>query len=608
MKGINIVVAVKQVPDADDLRIDPVTNNLVREGVPAIINPPDLHAIEEALRLKEKYGGTVSIVSMGPPKGDLTLRDAVAMGADNIYLITDAAMVGSDTWATSYTVSQGVHKIGNPDIILFGRRALDGETQQVGPQTAMWLGIPEIAYTDKILDINMETKVAKLQRTTEFDTETLEVKMPFVATITENSNTPREATLEGMIKSMTYQVTRLSKTDIDADPKKIGLAASPTKVIRVRPPPKMRNPEIIKNEDLNKTVEFLVSKIKESLKGMKTMENAYEKPEPVTKVDDSIWVYIDHFNGELNKTSLEILGAARRVADLMDTKLGAVIIGDKDEQLIDTSFKYGADEVYYCEAENAKKYDNDIYTAGLEMMINKYKPNSLFFPGTSNSRELASTTAIKVNTGLIADCIIFDVDEKGQLQATRPDFGGKETSTIICPNNKPIMVTTRAGVFSALPERDFKGKIIKEKLQKVDSRFKITDYKNIEKTNVLAAAQVVVGAGRGLVNKDNLKLVEDLADKIGGIVGVSKPLADANWYPHDRQVGQTGTTIRPNLYIALGISGAIQHLVGIQGSKRIIAINSDPEAQIFENCDYGVIGDVFQIVPELIKKIGDINA
>ena len=608
MKGINIVVSVKQVPDADDLRIDPVTNNLVREGVPAIINPPDLHAIEEALRLKEKYGGTVSIVSMGPPKGDITLRESVAMGADNVYLVTDAAMVGSDTWATSYTISRSIEKIGKPDIILFGRRALDGETQQVGPQTAMWLGIPEVAYTDKIIDIDMETKIARLQRTTEFDTETVEVKMPFVATITENSNSPREATLEGMIKSITFPVTRYSKTDINADPKMIGLAASPTKVIRVRPPPKMRNPEIIKNEDLNKTVDFLISKIKGSLTGMKAMEEAYQKPEPVTKVEDSIWVYIDHFDGELNKTSLEILGAARRVADLMSTKLGALIIGTGDENLIDEAFKYGADEAYYCETDNAKRYDNDIYTQALGMMINKYKPNSLFFPGTYNSRELAATTAIKVNTGLIADCIIFDVDEKGQLQATRPDFGGKETSTIICPNNKPVMVTTRAGVFSALPERDFKGKVIKDKLEKPVSRFKITDYKNIEKTNALAAAQVVVGVGRGIVNKDNIKLAEDLAKKIGGIVGVSKPLADSDWYPKDRQVGQTGTTIKPNLYIAMGISGAIQHLVGIQGSKRIIAINSDPEAQIFENCDYGVVGDIFQIVPELIKKIGDLNA
>ncbi len=608
MKGINIVVAVKQVPDADDLRIDPVTNNLVREGVPAIINPPDLHAIEEALRLKEKYGGSLSIVSMGPPKGDITLRESVAMGADNVYLVTDGAMVGSDTWATSYTLSQSIKKIGNPDIILFGRRALDGETQQVGPQTAMWLGIPEVAYSDKILDIDMKKKTAKLQRTTEFDTEVVEVAMPFVATITENSNTPREATLEGMIKSMTYQVTRYSKTDIDADPAKIGLAASPTKVIKVRPPPKMRNPEIIQNDDLNKTVEFLISKIKDSIKGMKSMESGYEKPAPVTKVDDSIWVYIDHFDGELNKTSLEILGAARRVADLMDTNLGAVIIGENDEHLIDMAFKYGADEAYYCEAKNAKKYDNDIYTKALEMMINKYKPNSVFYPGTSNSRELASTTAIHVNTGLIADCIIFDVDEKGQLQATRPDFGGKETSTIICPNNKPVMVTTRSGVFSALPERNFKGKIYKESIGEVESRFKITDYKNIEKTNELAAAQVVVGAGRGFVNKDNLKMGEELAEKIGGILGISKPLADAGWYRKDRQVGQTGTTIRPNLYIALGISGAIQHLVGIQGAKRIIAINSDPEAQIFENCDYGVIGDIFQIVPELIKKLGDVNA
>ncbi len=608
MSGIKIIVSIKQVPDADDLRIDPVTNNLVREGVPAIMNPPDLHAIEEGLRLKEKYGGTVTIVTMGPPKGDISLREGISMGADDVYLVSDAAMVGSDTWATSYTISQAIKKLGGADIILFGRRAIDGETQQVGPQTAMWLGIPEVAYTDKILDIDTKNKVVKLKRTTEFDTETIEVQYPLVATIGENSNEPREATLEGLIRAKQFNVNKFTKTDIDADPKHIGLAASPTKVIRVRPPPKMRNPQIIKNENLNKTVEWLAEKIKESAIGMKSMEEGYVKPEAVTEIKNDVWVYMDHMNGELNKTSLEILGAARRIADLMNTKLGAIMVGDGIDSIADDAFKYGADEVYYCQVDGIKLYDNDIFSRALELMINKYKPDAIFYPGTSSSRELASTVAIKVNTGLIADCIIFDVDEKGQLLSTRPDFGGKETSTIICPNNKPIMVTTRSGVFSALPSRDFKGKIIKEKMDDKSTRFKITNYKNIEHTSVLAGSKIVVGVGRGIVNKENISIAEKLANKIGAVVGVSKPLADSNWYPKDRQVGQTGTTIRPDLYIALGISGAIQHLVGIQGAKRIIAINTDPDAQIFENCDYGVVGDVFQIVPALVKKIGDLNA
>ncbi|WP_287950317.1 FAD-binding protein [Acidiplasma sp.] len=606
--GLKIIVSIKQVPDADDLRIDPVTNNLIREGVPAIINPPDLHAIEEAIRLKEKYGGTVTIVSMGPPRGDISIKEAIAMGADDAYLVTDAAMAGSDTWATSYTVAQAIKKLGGADVILFGRRAVDGETQQVGPQTAVWLNVPAVAYTDKIIEIDQKNKKAVLQRTTEFNTEILEVPIPFVATISEISNTPREPTLEGLIKAKNYNVSRLSKTDINADPKHIGLAASPTKVIRVRPPPKMRNPEIIKNKDINKTVDWIISKIKIAATGMKSSGEDYVKPKPVAKATGKIWVYMDHTNGDINKTSLEILGAARRVADLMDTQLGAAVIGDHAENIVDMAFKYGADEAFYCETPGVEYYDNDVYTRALETLIKKYMPDAIFFPGTSNARELASTTAIKVDTGLIADCIIFDVDEKGQLLSTRPDFGGKETSTIICPNNKPVMVTTRSGVFSALKERDYRGKVQTETLTDTSTRFKIKDFKSIEYNNPLLGSKIVVGVGRGIVNKENIKMAEDLADKLHAVVGVSKPLADAGWYPKDHQVGQTGTTIRPDLYIALGISGAIQHLVGIQGSKKILAINTDETAPIFDNCDYGVVGDIFQIVPELIKKIGDINA
>ncbi|SMD30960.1 FAD-binding protein [Picrophilus oshimae] len=606
---LKIIVSIKQVPDADDLRIDPVTNNLVREGVPAVMNPPDLHAIEAALQLREKYGGIVTVISMGPPQGDISLREAIAMGADDAYLITDRAMAGSDTWATSYTVSRAIEKLGGADIIIFGRRAVDGETQQVGPQTGKWLGIPVCAYTKKILDVDEKNKKIRLEKETEFEIETIEMPMPLVITVTEDSNTPREPDLEGMLRAKTFNVKRFSKDDINADPSMIGLAASPTKVIRVRPPPKMRNAEIKNaNDDLKGSVDWLISKIKESMTGMKTSSGVYEKPEPVTKVDHDIWVYMDHYDGNVNSTSLEILGAARRVADLMNTKLAAVVIGDEIDNIIDTAFKYGADRVYAGVTEGYKNYDNDAYTEALSLMIKKYSPEAIFYPGTSNARELASTTAIQVNTGLIADCIIFDVDEKGQLLSTRPDFGGKETSTIICPNNRPIMVTTRSGVFSAMPPMDKKGDVIKEDIKDLKTRIKLLEYKKLEKRNILNDADIVIGVGRGIVNRDNIGIVEDLANRLGAVVGVSKPLADMGWYPKDRQVGQTGTTIHPNVYIAIGISGAIQHLVGIQGSKKIIAINNDPSAPIFENCDYGIVGDLFTVVPELIKRLGEQNA
>ncbi|MEM0294315.1 MAG: FAD-binding protein [Saccharolobus sp.] len=608
MPELKIIVSIKQVPDADDLRIDPVTNNLVREGVPAIINPPDLHAIEEAVRLKEKYGGKTIVITMGPSQAESALREALAMGIDEAYLISDRAMAGADTWATSYTLSRAIQKLGGADLIIFGRRAIDGETEQVGPQTAKWLGLPVIGYVSEIKSVEKDKIV--VTRTTEFDEQVIEAPIPAVLTILEGpNNKPRQPDIMSLIRAKTVKIPTLNKDDIKADPTKIGLAGSPTKVIKVQPPPKTRKAEIIDGKkDVEKAAEWFLNKIFEALKEEESTLKEYTKPKAKVKVNSEIWVYVDHIETKPNRASYEIMSEARRIADLMGTSLAAAIIGGEGvKSLIDESFEYGADKVYFAETKGYDRYDNEIYTRALSKLIKKYKPEVLFFPGTRNARELAATTAIEVNTGLAADCTSFDVDDKGVLLATRPDFGGKEMSTIICPKSKPFMITTRAGVFMPLPKvPGRKGELVREEIDDLFTRLKVLDYRILEKRNILTESDIVIGVGRGIKSPENIKLAEEFASLLGGVVGVSKPLADMGWYPKDRQIGQTGTTIRPKVYIALGISGAVQHLVGILSSRKIGAINLDPNASIFENCDFGVIGDIFEIVPkmiEILKKV-----
>jgi len=599
---MRIYVAIKQVPDADDLRIDPVTNNLVREGVPAVINPPDLHAIEEAVRLKEKYGGEVIVITMGPPQAEGSLREALAMGADKAYLITDRAMAGADTWATSYTLFKAFQKIGLGDLYLFGKRAVDGETEQVGPQTGKWLGVPVLGYVSQVLSVEGEQGRIVVRRTTEFDEQVVEAPLPAVMTVIETINKPRQPDIMSIIRAKQAKIPRLTKDDIGAEPDKIGLAGSPTKVIRVRPPPKTRNPEIVDGrKDPDRAAEWFVQKYREAMEAAKLVAKEYVRPKPVVKLGSEVWVYVDHVGEEPNVASWEIMGEARRIAGMMESKLAAAIVGDKVDHLAEEALSYGADKVYIGRTKGYDLYDNDVFTKALSSLILKYKPEAVFFPGTRNCRELASTTAITVNTGLIADCTSFEVDEKGVLYSTRPDFGGKEMSTIICPRHKPVMVTVRPGVFSSLPRREAKGEKVEEEVQDLFTRFKVLEYRRLEKRNILAEAEVVVGVGRGIGSPEKIKVAEELAQALGGVVGVTKPLADMGWYPKERQVGQTGTTIRPNLYIALGISGAIQHLVGIQGARKIMAVNLDPEAQIFSNCDYGIVGDIFEVVPRVIK-------
>jgi len=598
---LRIIVSIKQVPDADDLRVDPITNTLVREGVPAVVNPPDLHAIEEGVRLKERYGGKVTVITMGPPQGESALRDALAMGADEAYLITDRSMAGADTWATSYTISRAVQKLGGADLYLFGRRAVDGETEQVGPQTAKWLGIPVVGYVSEVREVKERSVV--VAKSTESLEEVLEVPLPAVLTILETANKPRQPDINSLIRARTAKIPKLTREDIGAEPNKVGLAGSPTKVIKVQPPPKTRNPEIKyvgKDQDV---IDWLVQKIRESLTEDSGQSLKYERPKPKAKTEREVWVYVDHVDGEPNPASWEIMGEGRRIADLMSTSLSAVVIGDRVDKVVGEAFQYGADKVYHARTKGYNLYDNDVFTQALSRLVKKYSPEAVLFPGSRNPRELASTTAIAVDTGLIADCTNFDVDEKGILHSTRPDFGGKEMSTIICPNHRPVMVTARPGVFRPLPRTERKGEVIREEVEDLFTRFKVLETRKVERRNVLAEADVVVGVGRGIRDPENIKLAEELAEKLGGVVGVTKPLADSGWYPKDRQVGQTGVTIRPKLYIALGISGAVQHLVGIAGARKVIAINLDPEAQIFQNSDYGVVGDLFQVVPELLRRL-----
>jgi Electron transfer flavoprotein, alpha subunit len=598
---LRIIVSIKQVPDADDLRVDPITNTLVREGVPAVVNPPDLHAIEEGVRLKERYGGKVTVITMGPPQGESALRDALAMGADEAYLITDRSMAGADTWATSYTISRAVQKLGGADLYLFGRRAVDGETEQVGPQTAKWLGIPVVGYVSEVREVKERSVV--VVKSTESLEEVLEVPLPAVLTILETANKPRQPDINSLIRARTAKIPKLTREDIGAEPNKVGLAGSPTKVIKVQPPPKTRNPEIKyvgKDQDV---IDWLVQKIRESLTEDSGQSLKYERPKPKAKTEREVWVYVDHVDGEPNPASWEIMGEGRRIADLMSTSLSAVVIGDRVDKVVGEAFQYGADKVYHARTKGYNLYDNDVFTQALSRLVKKYSPEAVLFPGSRNPRELASTTAIAVDTGLIADCTNFDVDEKGILHSTRPDFGGKEMSTIICPNHRPVMVTARPGVFRPLPRTERKGEVIREEVEDLFTRFKVLETRKVERRNVLAEADVVVGVGRGIRDPENIKLAEELAEKLGGVVGVTKPLADSGWYPKDRQVGQTGVTIRPKLYIALGISGAVQHLVGIAGARKVIAINLDPEAQIFQNSDYGVVGDLFQVVPELLRRL-----
>ena len=322
---------------------------------------------------------------------------------------------------------------------------------------------------------------------------------------------------------------------------------------------------------------------------------------------NGVWVFAEQRDGELQKVSLELLGEGRKIADKLGVKLTALLIGDNIKGLADNLGRHGADEVLVVENELLKHYTTDGYTKVICDLANERKPGILFIGATFIGRDLGPRVAARLSTGLTADCTVLDVEvEKGDLLATRPAFGGNLMATIACPDHRPQMATVRPGVFSKLQDtdREFKVEVVDIVLEAKDIRTNIIEVVKEAKEIVdISEANFIVAGGRGVGSKENFKMLEELAEALGGTVAGSRAAIENGWLERDYQVGQTGKTVRPNIYIACGISGAIQHVAGMQDSDLIIAINKDETAPIMATADYAIVGDLFKVIPEMTAQV-----
>jgi len=320
-----------------------------------------------------------------------------------------------------------------------------------------------------------------------------------------------------------------------------------------------------------------------------------------------LWVFAEQRGGVIAPVSYELIGEARRLADALDTELSAVLFGTGMEEAAGTLIKSGADRVYLFEDELLNEFHEDAYADALSQLVTEHKPEIVIAGATSIGRAFVPLVATRLWTGLTADCTSLGVDlEKRNLLQTRPAFGGNIMATIVCPGHRPQMATVRPGVFKKpAPDDGRTGEVIKCGPGKpLVSRTKLLDVITEDGHSVnISEAEVIVAGGRGMGGTEGFGMLKELADLLGGVLGASRAAVDSEWIPYPHQVGQTGRTVNPKLYIACGISGAIQHVAGMQSSDTIIAINKDPDAPIFDVADYGVVGDVFEIVPAMIKEI-----
>lgn len=633
--ALTIISLIKQVPLPTEMRMGE-DGLMDRTKAKSIINIDCQFGLEAGLQLKKQYPDARMIAcSMGPQSFETALRTALSMGYDEAYLLSDRKLGGSDTYATGLALSTLLKHLGftkdskEPFIIFAGRQTSDGDTAHVPSQVAENIGIPQATFVERVEADGKGNVIAK--RIIEGGYQMLQLPMPCTISLTPTGIPPRKPSLSGAIKARNAKVTVLGVDDIHLGTEKIGLAGSPTIVAGIQNIVSDR-PPIVMSEGLGE--EALVGNfISNFEKGGNTLHKTEEKEKKVVEAPDfpvvdkrgdakGIITWAEITNGKVARPSLELLTPARNLADQLgnDTKITTVLIGKNVEPLAQTLFEHGTDEVVLIEDNRLEEYLVLPFSDIIAQVIKSRNPEIALFAATTAGRELAPRIGVKTGSGVTADCTGLEigdyVDRKNKeiirpiLHSRRPTYGESKLATIL-GFIYPQMSTARAGTFP-VPEKveGRKGKLSTFKPTLNEDDFVVKIEKTVRGEGGLQSlfdADIIIAGGRGTV-VDELKLVKELAEalKEKGIKAewaCSRVVVDEGFAEYARQIGQTGKTVRPKVYVAIGVSGAIQHISGIKESGKIVAIDHNMKASIFNHADFGILGEYEDIVPELIEKV-----
>src|SRR5512133_719535 len=633
--ALTIISLIKQVPLPSEMRMGE-DGLMDRTKAKSIINIDCQFGLEAGLQLKKQHPDARLIVcSMGPKSFETALRTAISMGYDEAYLLSDRKLGGSDTYATGLAISTMLKHLGftkdskEPFIILAGRQTSDGDTAHVPSQVAENIGIPQATFVESVKADGNGNVIAK--RIIEGGFQMLKLPMPCVVSLTPTGIPPRKPSLSGAIKARNLKITTFGIDDIGLGTEKIGINGSPTIVVKVvniqseRPPITMST-----GSDEASLVDSLIANLKKGGNVMEIKEKAAKKEVDRPDFPDKdfrngargILTWAEVVNGNISRPSLELLTPARNLANQLgnDSKVFTLIIGKHVKHLAQTLIEHGSDEVIVVEDDKLEEYLVLPFSSIFEQVIKERNPEIALFPASTSGRELAPRTAMKTNSGVTADCTGLEIgeyiDKKEQviykpiLESRRPTYGESKLATIlgfVCPQ----ISTARAGTFE-VPKRieGREGIVSSYKPVLADKDFVVEIVKTERGEGGLQNlfdADVIIAGGRGATS-DNLGLIKALAEALKN-QGVnaewasSRPVVDEGVAEYARQVGQTGKTIRPKIYIAVGVSGAIQHIAGMKESEKIIAIDHNPKAHIFHYADFGIVGEYTDIIPELIDRV-----
>ena len=596
-----------------------------------VFNPLDLHALTFAHALKANFEGSrVIALSMGPPQAREVLLHSLATDADEGVLLTDRAFAGADTVATSYSLAQAIRKIaaeiveGDEYIVMAGMQSVDGDTAQVPPQIAEELGIEHIAYGQ---GFEFDDEGLVVERIGSHGTEMVRLRgYPLLLTITACTE-PLYRSFHRARAARAQRIHQWSAADIDAEPKRIGASGSRTQVSRIFSPEEARAKSCEYPAATGDMVAAIAAAYRDGAAAEEETEReGFRLDGRQAAYSGQVWVYVEAIGDEIAPVSLELLGKAGELAAALGEEVGAVVAGSGVGALAETLIAHGADHVYVAEHELLEQFRPIPYSRAVAEMVERHEPQIMLFGATPLGRELAPRVAYRTKSGLTADCTELAIGDQGEgkralvgvLKQTRPALGGNIMATIVSRNSKVQMATVRPGVLTApAPDRERPGTVHREPLEIDDAEFRtdLVRVEPVEAGSTFADADIIVAFGRGIGGAANVREhVEPLAAALGGFldgrveIGASRMAVEDGLIGHDHQVGQTGQTVRPRLYVAVAISGAVQHISGMQQSETVVAINKNPRAPIFNYADVGIVGDFETAVPELIAELAEAGA
>lgn len=612
---MRILVCIKQVPVISAMAFDAETRTLKREGTPSEVSAFDLRAVIRAVELAKEHGGEVVVLTMGPPQARAALEDCLALGADRGIHLCDPAFAGADTLATAEALAAAVRQ-ESFDMVLCGRNSTDAETGQVGPELAELLDLPQVTGACSVT-VDLTARTLTAERETDAGFETVVAPLPVVVTAAEDLAPERFPTKAERAAGKEKPIAERNAAQVGADLQRVGAAGSPTWVAGLQEVTQERQGRIIEAPTPEAVADELVASLLSYglFKNWSGLHSETRDPEPGTQdqsrqrlLDRSgssdVLIVAEVLNGVLRPVTLELLHKAAELARHAGGRVAALLIGTGVRSHIDALAAHGAARVFVADDPVWRDATTETHAAALEQAIRLATPGIVLLPSTAFGRDVAPRVAARLRLGLTGDCIDLSLDEEGRLVQHKPAFGGSIVAPVLS-RTRPEMATVRPGMLAAgVRARTDRPEIVDLSPAGVRSRVRVTGLRNEgEHAAELDHAEVVIGVGMGIGGAENLPIVEQLADALGAVLCATRNVTEAGWMSKHFQVGLTGRAIAPKLFVALGIRGAFEHVVGIRRAGLIVAINIKAKAPIFKHADLGIVGDYAVYVPLLAERL-----